>query len=95
MDPRYSRYYDICGLTEKEIRDNLSEEVDALADNLGVQAEEAYAILRENYDGYHFSEDNVPGLYTPFKNDKLEIICIGVNYSGKGRNIDKWLVNYL
>ena len=54
-----------------------------------------FAILRENYDGYHFSEDNVPGLYNPFKNDKLEIICIGVNYSGKGRNIDKWLVNYL
>ena len=72
-----SRYYDICGLTEKEIRDNLSEEVDALADNLGVQAEEAYAILRENYDGYHFSEDNVPGLYNPFKNEILfQEVCL-------------------
>ena len=63
MDPRY---YDICGLTEKEIRSNLSEEVEALAGNLGVQPEEAYAKLKENYDGYHFSEDDKPGMYNPF-----------------------------
>ena len=63
MDPRY---YDICGLTEKEIRSNLSEEVEALARNLGVQPEEAYAMLKENYDGYHFSEDDTPGMYNPF-----------------------------
>ena len=63
MDPRY---YDICGLTEKEIRGNLSEEVEALARNLGVQPEEAYAMLKENYDGYHFSEDDTPGMYNPF-----------------------------
>lgn len=61
-----SRYYDICGLTEKEIRSNLSEEVEALARNLGVQPEEAYAMLKENYDGYHFSEDDTPGMYNPF-----------------------------
>lgn len=63
MDPRY---YDICGLTEKEIRDNLSEEVDALAKNIGSQTEGAYALLKENYDGYHFSEDDRPGIYNPF-----------------------------
>ena len=63
MDPRY---YDICGLTEKEIRSNLSEEVEALAGNLGIQPEEAYAMLKENYDGYHFSEDDTPGMYNPF-----------------------------
>lgn len=63
MDPRY---YDICGLTEKEIRSNLSGEVDALAKNLDKQPEEAYAMLKENYDGYHFSEDDTPGMYNPF-----------------------------
>lgn len=63
MDPRY---YDICGLTEKEIRENLSGEVDALAGNLGIQPEEAYAMLKEDYDGYHFSEDDTPGMYNPF-----------------------------
>ena len=63
MDPRY---YDICGLTEKEIRDNLSGEVEALAWNLGKQPEEAYTMLKENYDGYHFSEDDTPGMYNPF-----------------------------
>lgn len=63
MDPRY---YDICGLTEDEIRKNLSGEVEALAENLGKQPEEAYAMLKENYDGYHFSEDDTPGMYNPF-----------------------------
>ena len=63
MDPRY---YDICGLTEKEIRSNLSGDVEAMARNLGVQPEDAYAMLKENYDGYHFSEDDTPGMYNPF-----------------------------
>lgn len=63
MDPRY---YDICGLTESEIRGSLSEEVEALAGNLGLQPEEAYARLKENYGGYHFSEDDTPGMYNPF-----------------------------
>ena len=31
------RYYDICGLTEKEIRANLSEEVESMAMELGLQ----------------------------------------------------------
>ena len=63
MDPRY---FDICGLTEREIRENLNEEVDALAENLGVTTEEAYAKLKVSYDGYHFSEDDRPGMYNPF-----------------------------
>ena len=60
------RYYDICGLTEKEIRANLSEEVESMAMELGLQPEEVYAKLKEHYDGYHFCEDNVPGIYNPF-----------------------------
>lgn len=63
MDPRY---YDICGLTEKEIRANLSEEVATMAREMGLQSEDVYAKLKDHYDGYHFSEDNVPGLYNPF-----------------------------
>ena len=63
MDPRY---YDICGLTEKELRSNLSGEVEDLARNIGIQPEDAYAMLKENYDGYHFSEDDTPGIYNPF-----------------------------
>ena len=63
MDPRY---YDICGLTEKELRSNLSGEVEDMARNIGIQPEDAYAMLKENYDGYHFSEDDTPGIYNPF-----------------------------
>lgn len=63
MDPRY---FDICGLTEDEIRSTLSVEVESLAVGMGLQSEKAYALLKEHYDGYHFSEDNTPGIYNPF-----------------------------
>lgn len=33
------------------------------------------------------------GYADKFKNDKREIICIGVNYSSEDRNIDEWLIN--
>lgn len=61
-----SRYYDICGLTEKEIRENFSAEVEALSINVKETVEDAYATLAENYDGYHFTEDETPGIYNPF-----------------------------
>lgn len=63
MDPRY---YDICGLTEKEIRENFDAEVSALASNIGESKESAYSTLAVNYDGYHFMEDDTPGIYNPF-----------------------------
>lgn len=61
-----SRYYDICGLTEKEIRENFDAEVQALAQNIKVSVEDAYSTLVENYDGYYFTEDDIPGIYNPF-----------------------------
>ena len=35
------------------------------------------------------------GYADKFRNDKREIICIGVNYSSEDRNIDGWLINSL
>ena len=44
-----------------------SETTDLLHDLLAVYPpEDAYAMLKENYDGYHFSEDDTPGIYNPF-----------------------------
>lgn len=59
------RYAEICGMTEKEIRENMDAEIQAMAEHNGISKEECYAQLKENYDGYHFAVDSV-GTYNPF-----------------------------
>ena len=59
------QYAEICGITEKEIRENFDEEVAQMAEANNLTKEECYAKLKENYDGYHFSKKSV-GMYNPF-----------------------------
>ena len=60
------QYHGICGITEEELHSNFEKEVSELADAQNMTVEEAYAALRENYDGYHFCEEAMPGVYNPF-----------------------------
>ena len=62
MDKRYA---EICGITEKEIHDNLDAEVESLAQANNLTKEECYDKLKLNYDGYHFEAGTV-GMYNPF-----------------------------
>jgi len=62
MDKRYA---EICGITEKEIHDNLDAEVESLAQANNLTKEECYSKLKLNYDGYHF-EAGTAGMYNPF-----------------------------
>ncbi len=59
------RYISLCGMTGQEIRDNLQEDLQELADKLKMSYEEAFAELKKRYDGYHFVE-NTEGIYNPF-----------------------------
>lgn len=59
------KYSAICGMTIEEIRDNFDAGVRELADNNDISVEEAYAQLKDNYDGYHFSPSS-PDMYNPF-----------------------------
>ncbi|MDE7414212.1 MAG: ATP-binding protein [Muribaculaceae bacterium] len=59
------RYSGICGITEEEMRNHLHESVSRLAIKLKVSEEEAFNVLKDNYDGYHFSEES-PDIYNPF-----------------------------
>ena len=59
------QYAEICGITEKEIRDCFDEEVAQMAEANHLTKDECYAKLKENYDGYHFSKKSV-GMYNPF-----------------------------
>ena len=60
------QYYDICGITESELRANFRVEVAELAASLGKTVEDTYLELKENYDGYHFCQEDLPGVYNPF-----------------------------
>ena len=62
MDERYAA---ICGMTEKEIHDNLEEDLLELADKQKMSYEEVCRELKTCYDGYHFVENSV-GIYNPF-----------------------------
>lgn len=55
----------ICGITEKELTDNFSEGIEALAVKEGVSFDEAVKLLKDNYDGYHFSQ-KMTDIYNPF-----------------------------
>ena len=62
MMPEYSA---ICGISKSELDNGMLEPVQILADRQGVSFEEARELLKDNYDGYHFSEES-EDIYNPF-----------------------------
>ena len=59
------RYIDICGITEKELRQYFDGSVQELAEACSLSKNECYAKLAKMYDGYHFRHGGV-GIYNPF-----------------------------
>ena len=59
------RFHDICGITNEELRTIFDGEIEQLAQNNEQTKEEAYATLKRNYDGYHFTH-STNGIYNPF-----------------------------
>lgn len=55
----------ICGITERELKDNFGEGIENLAENLSVSFDTALAKLKEYYDGYHFSA-KLEDVYNPY-----------------------------
>lgn len=58
-------FADICGITEKELRDNLSAGISSIAENNCISYEEAISLLKENYDGYRFAQRG-SDIYNPW-----------------------------
>ena len=56
----------ICGITEQEISDNFQPELEKMSKVNGWTLEETHNKLKDYYDGYHFSEDNMVDIYNPF-----------------------------
>lgn len=55
----------LCGITEKELHDNLNTEIYELGNATNMSYEQTCQELRIRYDGYHFTA-NTEGLYNPF-----------------------------
>ena len=62
MDDEYSG---ICGITQEELDTVLRPCIEEYAKALNLTTEEAYALLKKNYDGYHFSPRS-KDIYAPF-----------------------------
>jgi hypothetical protein len=60
-----SDYASICGITERELRDNFRYGIEKMATKQGCTPEEMIDRLKDMYDGYHFSEDS-EGLFNPY-----------------------------
>lgn len=58
-------YSGLCGITQEELDTTLRPCVEEFAENGHITVEEAYELLKKNYDGYHFSE-NSKDVYAPF-----------------------------
>ncbi|MCQ2129466.1 MAG: ATP-binding protein [Bacteroidaceae bacterium] len=58
-------YSGICGITQEELDTVLRPCVEEYAENLEITVDEAYALLKKNYDGYHFSPKS-KDVYAPF-----------------------------
>lgn len=50
------KYWDICGITEDEIKDNFDYDIELLASENEISKEECFCALKRKYDGYHFYE---------------------------------------
>ena len=61
----WNEYVEICGVSEREIHENLEAELHEFAAARGITYDKLCEDLRECYDGYHFTNNSI-GMYNPF-----------------------------
>lgn len=59
------KYWDICGISEEELKSYFDYDIEQLAAENEMSKEECFDALKKRYDGYHFHEKK-GGLYNPF-----------------------------
>ena len=62
MDRRYDA---LCGITEDELHSIFAEPIREMAERRGMSEDEMRAVLKKQYDGYHFSS-RMTDIYNPF-----------------------------
>ena len=56
----------VCGITQEELESNFVPEITNMSEDNEITKEECLALLKKNYDGYHFSQDTKTDVYNPF-----------------------------
>ena len=59
-------YATVCGITEDEIQENFQPELERMGEVNDWTTQETHDRLKDYYDGYHFSADNMVDIYNPF-----------------------------
>ncbi|MDD7724568.1 MAG: AAA family ATPase, partial [Bacteroidales bacterium] len=62
LEPRYET---ICGISTDELTTNFADRIQSMADFNNMSYDACMAMLKKNYDGYHFSE-RLTDMYNPF-----------------------------
>ena len=60
------QYATLCGMTRDEIVETFTPEIERLATKKGWTVEETMGRLKDFYDGYHFSCENMVDVYNPY-----------------------------
>ncbi len=60
------RYAAICGISADELKHYFNSGVEDFAFHFDKTLDESYEMLKSNYDGYHFSPENLVDIYNPF-----------------------------
>ena len=60
-----SRFANICGITEQELRSDFADDIRTLGEANRMTEEETARALKDWFDGYHFTEDG-DDIYNPF-----------------------------
>ena len=58
-------YAGICGITMEELLTQMNEDIDRLAEKLGLSFDQTVEKLKDNYDGYHFCWPS-PDVFNPY-----------------------------
>ena len=58
-------YATVCGITDRELTENFQQGIERLAEEYDTDHDGAVALLKANYDGYHFAKAS-PDIYNPF-----------------------------
>ena len=62
MDDTYAA---LCGITQEELLTTLSPYIDCFAEKLNISREETISMLKQKYDGYHFTGFS-PDIFNPY-----------------------------
>lgn len=79
-----TRYQALCGISQEELETVLRPYVAVLAEKQKVSIEHMFMLLKEKYDGYHFSGEDSIDIYNPYSL---------INALNKKKLTDNWAVS--